>query len=121
MEEIDLSLRLIDAGFHIIYDPLVATYHYKSNAGRSVVGDSYWKASAINKSRFAWRLLPQPYPLTTLFIWSVAALIKTRRLGIFWEIWKSIWTERDLIRSERKPVRPETIRYLKRIGARLLY
>lgn len=121
MEEVDLSLRLVDAKYHILYAPGVAVHHYKSNLGRPVVGARYWKNNAVNKSRMAWRLLPLPYPLTIMFVWSAAVFVKTRSLSALFEVWRVLWAERELLARERAPIKPETVRYLKRIGARLLY
>jgi GT2 family glycosyltransferase len=121
MDEPDLSLRLVNAGYRIIYDPSVIVYHHRSKLGRATIGHNYWKTNAINKVRMAFRLLPYPYPLTTLFIWSVACLIKTRSPGLLGEICRTLWAERKKLLHDRNPIQPETIRYLKRIGARLLY
>ncbi|MCB9438115.1 MAG: glycosyltransferase family 2 protein [Anaerolineales bacterium] len=121
MEEIDLSYRLVDAGYHICFTPKVAVYHYQSHLGRPTQGANYWRQNALNKSRMAWRLLPYPYPLTTLAIWSIVSLYKTRSLKLVWGIWRQLWQERDLLRQERHPLHHATIRYLKQIGARLLY
>lgn len=121
MEELDLSLRLLDAGYVIVYDPDIAALHYEASSGRTYVGASYWKQHAINKSRVAWRLLPLPYPLTVGLIWSAAALVKTRRPGVALEIWQTLWRERTALRAERKVIASATVRYLKHVGARLLY
>ena len=121
MEEVDLSLRMIDAGYHVIYDPDIAVFHHKTSSGRPVQGNSYWFMNALNKSRMGFRLLPYPYPLTILLVWSLRTLYKTRNPVLMLRIWRDLWRERDLLRSERKPIRPETIRYLKNIGASLWY
>lgn len=121
MEELDLSLRLIDAEYTIVYHPDIAVLHYTARAGRDFVGDRYWIQQATNKSRVAWRLLPLPYPLTIGAIWSVATLVKTRRPQAVGEIWRTLWRERRLLRAERHVIAPRTVRYLKRVGARLLY
>ena len=121
MEEIDLCLRIIDAGYKILYDPAVAAYHHTDQTGRTVYGENYWKRNALNKSRVGWRLLPFPYPITIMLIWGLAVLIKTRRVGALWEVLRDLWRERQLLASERKPIKPQTIRYLKSIGARLLF
>jgi GT2 family glycosyltransferase len=118
MEEIDLSLRLVDGGYKIIYDPQIAILHPFES---SVRGSRYWKTNAINKSRVAWRLLPQPYPWTITIIWSALAIVKTRSVSILLAILDTLFKERKLLRQERKPIRVETVKYLKRIGARLLY
>lgn len=120
-EEIDLSLRMIDAGYHILFDPNVSVYHYKTDLGRPFKGASYWQYNALNKTRVAWRLLPFPYPLTTLFVWSAAVLIKTRQPRIVWRVWRELWSERRLLKAERRPIRSQTVAYLKQIGARLWY
>lgn len=120
-EEIDLSLRIIDADFTIIYDPQVAVYHYKAEEGRPVSGSNSWQYNALNKSRVAWRLLPFPYPLTTVVVWSGAVLVKTHRLRAVWSVWQQLWNERILLKQERRPIRSQTVDYLKRIGARLWY
>jgi GT2 family glycosyltransferase len=121
MEEVDLSLRLVDAGYSIIYYPAVAAHHHQSNLGRPIAGNIYWKQSALNKCRMAWRLLPQPYPLTIGFVWSIAVLLKTGSPGLVASTWHDLWMERKVLQQERSPIRPATIRYLRRIGARLLY
>jgi GT2 family glycosyltransferase len=121
MEEVDLSLRLIDAGYRILYDPNIAVIHYESRDGRPIVGQRYWKNNSLNKCRVAWRLLPLPYPWTILAIWSMATLIKTRRINIVWSIWSALWNERHLLRQERHPIASQTVRRLRRMGARLIY
>jgi len=121
MEEIDLALRLIDAGYRILYDPAVAAYHHTNQTGRTVYGEAYWKRNALNKSRVGWRLLPLPYPITIMLVWSAAVLFKTRKPSVVWEVWRSLWHERRLLASERKPIGSKTVQYLKQIGARLLY
>ncbi|MCQ3930185.1 MAG: hypothetical protein DPW16_06965 [Chloroflexi bacterium] len=120
-EELDLSLRIIEAGYTILYDPHLAVYHHKSNLGRPVQGEHFWRVNTLNKSRVAWRLLPMPYPLTTMAAWSFRTLYKTKKPSIVWSVWRDLWNERKLLRQERKPIRRETVRYLKSIGARLLY
>lgn len=121
MEEVDLSYRLIEAGYQIFFTPKVTVYHYQSHLGRPTQGANYWRQNTLNKCRMAWRLLPYPYPLTTATIWSIVTLFKTRSPRLVWGIWRELWRERDLLRQERRPLRQETIRYLKRIGARLIY
>jgi len=121
MEEVDLSYRFLDAGYHILYAPDVAVFHHRSDLGRLVKADSYWFQNALNKSRMGWRLLPFPYPLTIGVIWSGWVLLKTRRPGLVWKIWRQLWRERNLLRKERNTLKPETMKHLRRVGARLLY
>lgn len=121
MEEVDLSLRLIDSGYRIIYDPSVAVYHHRSSLGRTVQGTDYWHRNGLNKCRVAWRLLPKRYAISTLLIWSGYVFLKTRNPLVVLKIWHDLWGERRLLKQERDPIRSETIRYLKGIGARLLY
>lgn len=121
MEELDLSLRLVEAGYTIIFDPTIAVLHYTARSGRDFVGSRYWKQQALNKSRVACRQLPMPYPLTIGLIWSAAVLVKTRQPKLVVEIWQTLWKERGLIRVERKVISRKAVRYLKSVGARLLY
>ncbi len=121
MEEVDLSLRLIEAGYQILYHPDVAVFHSKSDLGRSRSVAELWWRSTLNKSRLGWRLLPYPYPWTILFFWSLRTLINTRNPLVMTRVWRDLWRERTLLHRERHPISPETVRYLKRIGARLLY
>ncbi|MBZ0302342.1 MAG: glycosyltransferase [Anaerolineae bacterium] len=120
MEGPDLALRMMDAGYRVYYEPDSAVYHARSPQGRTA-GAKYWHNMTLNKSRMAWRLLPLPYPLTTLFIWSAKTLLETHRPAPVWAAWRNLWRERRLLAAERKPIKPETVRYLRQIGARLLY
>lgn len=123
VEEYDLSLRIIQQGYRIIYDPRVAVYHHKSNLGRPIAlfGPAYWRKATLNKVRANWRSLPQPYPLTTLLIWSAYTLYRTRQPRLIWEIWQTLWVERATLQAERNPLTSAQVAYLKKIKARLWY
>lgn len=121
MEEVDLSLRIINAGYTIVYDPSIAVYHYHSALGRPTVGVKYWQRNMLNKCRVAWRLLPYRYLVSIFIIWSAALVIKTRQPAVLLKTWYELWRERSQLVSERNPVGHSTLTYLRRIGARLLY
>jgi GT2 family glycosyltransferase len=121
MEELDLSLRLIDAGWRILYDPACGVVHFHSTLGRPVIGEVYWRRNMLNKCRVAWRLLPYRYLASTALIWGAAVLLRTRSPGAVGQVLRALWQERKTLRAERHRVKPETVRHLRRIGARLLY
>lgn len=121
MEEVDLSLRLLDAGYHILYAPDVGVVHHFSQNGRPVHGDKYWYMNALNKARLGFRLLPYHNAISITFAWSLRTLQKTRKPALALKIWGELWRERALLREERAPIKPETLRYLKSLGASLLY
>jgi len=115
MEEIDLAYRLQDAGYAVLYAPNVAVYHHYAPSGRPY---PYVYQNALNKARFALRLLPLPYPFGVLLVWSAWAGFKTRRLGVVWAIWRALWAERATLWGERRPIRRATLRHIRHIGGR---
>jgi len=121
MEDVELSYRLLDAGYKIYYHPHAAVYHHHTPSGRPFEGNIYWVVNTVNKTHMAWRLLPLPYPLTTLLMWSLQTLCKTRRLKPVLQIGRELWRSRTVLRRERQPLKAETVAYLKRIGGRLWY
>lgn len=121
MEEYDLSLRLVNAGYTILFHPGVAALHYDAQTGRDIVGGGRWVENAVNKTRVAWRLLPLPYPLTIGLVWSGAVLVKTAQPGAVLRMWRTLWGEREQLRAEREVISADAVRYLKHAGARLLY
>ncbi|HEX6818400.1 MAG TPA: glycosyltransferase [Ktedonobacterales bacterium] len=121
MEEYDLSLRLVNAGYTILFHPAIAALHYDAQTGRDIVGGGRWVENAVNKTRVAWRLLPLPYPLTIALVWSAAVLVKTAQPGAVLRMWRTLWGERELLRDEREVISAGAVRYLKQVGARLLY
>jgi GT2 family glycosyltransferase len=120
-EEYDLAMRIIASGYKIFYHPQLSAYHYQAKEGRFLAEKKWWVYNARNKIRTNWRYLPQPYPLTTLLVWSAAVLVRTGSPGAMFEVWRGLWANRATLAQERKPVSAETIRYLRRIGARFLY
>ena len=53
--------------------------------------------------------------------WSAAVLVKTARPGAVLRMWRTLWGERELLRGERAVISAGSVRYLKQVGARLLY
>jgi GT2 family glycosyltransferase len=111
MEEYDLSYRILDAGYSIVYTESALGRQPKKEKLRQM-----W----VNKSKVAWRYLPKKYFRSTAWMWSLEYLRKT---GYDFAGYLKGWAELRSIPSteQRKPISPSTIAYLREVGARLWY
>lgn len=118
MEEYDLSYRVLDAGYSIAYDNSVKVYHKESPLGR-LPNRKKLSMMWLNKSTVAWSYLPKLYFFTTLFLWSLFYLRKTKfdLAGFFKNYYKGI----RILKQKRKPLKKTTLRYLRNVHARLWY
>jgi GT2 family glycosyltransferase len=119
MEEYDLSYRILDAGYSIVYSDKVIMLHKESPLGRKTKKEKMamlW----INKSKCAWRYLPLLYFFTTAILWSAEYLGKT---GFDLAGWFKGWLKIMKIPSSEKrtTVKPSTLEYLTSVEARLWY
>lgn len=119
MEEYDLSYRLLDAGYSIVYSDGVVMLHKESPLGRKPKQEKLremWR----NKSKVAWRYLPKKYFWSTAFFWSLQYL---KVIGFDAFGYAKGWREVLAITrtEERKPIKPETLERLKQLEARLRY
>lgn len=120
-EELDLSYKIIDAGYKIIYFPQVTVLHKKSPAGRLSYKD-LWLKRLENRVRVSIRNLPWRYVMGSSFFWSGYTLVNVRGnlpivIKAFWNIAKNM---QGLI-QQRKPIQRRTVKKLKQLRGRLLY
>ena len=120
-EELDLSFRIIDAGYKIIHFPQVTVLHKKSPAGRLSYND-LWLKRLENRVRVSIRNLPWRYVIGSTFFWSGYTLVNVRGnlpivIKAFWNIAKNM---QGLI-QQRKPIQRRTVKKLKQLKGRLLY
>jgi len=120
-EELDLSFRIMDAGYRIIYCPRVAVLH-KNPATDKTRGPEYWKNMLENRIRTSLRNLPWRYFLSSSIIWSVFVLYESGgRIDVLWKAYGKLMGERRKIMKERKPISAETLDRVKRAHGRHLY
>ncbi len=80
LEETDLAWRLIDAGWQVLYAPLLLIQHPVSSPEGN--HPNFFKQTARNRVWLARRLLPPPFALIYLFNWSFLSLVREwRRLS----------------------------------------
>lgn len=119
MEEYDLSYRLLDLGYHIVYTDKIVMLHKESPLGRQPNRDKM-RMLWINKSKVAWRYLPKRYFVSTACMWSLEYLMKSRFDLLGWLLnWKRIL--QIPLHEKKKTVKSETMKYLKSVDARLSY
>lgn len=119
MEEYDMSYRLLDAGYSIVYSDKVVMLHKESPLGRKPKSDKL-RMMWVNKSKVAWRFLPKLYFYTTTVMWSLFYLKETGfhlkgLLKGFREVQRIKHTEKGTLISK------ETLSYIKSLKARLYY
>ena len=119
MEEYDLSYRLLNAGYSIVYSDSVVMLHKESPLGRKPKNEKL-RMMWLNKSKVAWRYLPKKYFYSTAMMWSFQYLKITKfNVPGFLKGWKQI---SGIPKSEKRtPLKPVTINYLKKLHARLWY
>lgn len=119
MEEYDLSYRLLDAGYSIVYSDAVVMLHKESPLGRKPKEEKL-RMMWVNKAKVAWRYLPKQYFYSTSFMWALEYL---RRTGFNLKGLLKGLKEITAIpgKEKRRTVSAETVRYLRNVDARLWY
>jgi GT2 family glycosyltransferase len=119
MEEYDLSYRLLNAGYSIVYSDSVTMLHKESPLGRKPKNEKL-RMMWLNKSKVAWRYLPKRYFYSTVFMWSLQYLkITGFNMKGFLKGWDEIFTISK--NEKRTPVSVKTVAYLKQLEARLWF
>lgn len=119
MEEYDLSYRLLDAGYSIIYSDAIVMLHKESPLGRKPKHEKL-RMMWHNKAKVAWRYLPKKYFYSTAFMWSLQYLKTTGfHVSGFLKGWQEVLSIPG--KEKRLPVKTETVGYLKKVKARLWY
>ena len=119
MEEYDLSYRVLEAGYSIVYSDKIVMLHKESPWGRKPIKEKL-QMMWLNKTKVAWRYLPKRYFYSTAFMWSFQFLKETGfNFFGFFQGWKKIFSISSA--EKRTPVKKETLKYLKEVKARLWY
>ena len=119
MEEYDLSYRILDSGYGIVYDDRIVILHKESPTGR-LPNKEKLRGMWVNKSKVAYKYLPKKYFYSTAFLWSYEYLRKTGfNFNGWWKGWRQVFSIGET--EVRKPLEEETIRYLEKVQARLKY
>lgn len=119
MEEYDLSYRLLDKGYSIIYSDKIVMLHKESPLGRKPTHEKL-RMMWVNKCTVAWRYLPKKYFFSTAIMWSIEFI---RKAGVDFRTWFKGWKEILHIPHtvSRTPVKEKTLNYLKETEARVWY
>ncbi len=120
MEELDISFRILDKGFKILYFPCVIAWHNPSISGR-LEKKSYWKNILENRLKVGIRNLPWRYFAINFIIWSLKVLKESKNIMVLIETYSSLLRNRKEIQKGRKVISNKTIKKLKLIDNRLYY
>lgn len=119
MEELDLSFRILDAGYKILYFPQVYVLHKRSPNAR--ISDlARWQRMLENRVRTSIRNLPWRYVLGSGVIWSGKVLWETRgRIDVIVRVFGHVIMDFRELKRERSPIKPQTLRRLQQLRGRL--
>src|SRR5205823_9950514 len=119
MEEYDMSYRILNEGYSIVYSDKVVMLHKESPWGRKPKEEKI-RMMWVNKSKVAYRYLPLKYYYSTALMWSLEYL---RQSGFnmrgFFKGWKEIMNISST--ETRKSIKKSTLDYLMKLKARLWY
>jgi len=114
-EELDLSYRVLDAGYEIRYTPHVQVFHKRSPTTRA---NFRFYFDLRNHIWMSWRLFPQPYRTIHQLGWFARVTWQAALAGYLHAVPRAIrdaWKLRDAVLAERAPLKPETIKKIKKL------
>ncbi|PWB77046.1 MAG: hypothetical protein C3F08_10475 [Candidatus Methylomirabilota bacterium] len=120
-EELDLSYRLLDAGFQIVFDPSVVVVHHRTGGPTRSLTPYY---DARNRPLVALRHLPLLYCATHIFAWWARSLAKGLYGGQMLTACRGIYdcvTRMPAVWRKRRTISRRTHRLLADNGGRLWY
>ena len=115
-EEVELSWRLVDAGWRIRYLADTEVFHPRTEIARHRDG---WRLTGRNRVWIARRTLPWPIALCHVAFWLVLGVVRAPDAGCrrsylsgWWSGWRTAWNDR----AERRPISWRTVWTLTRLG-----
>lgn len=111
-EELELSWRLHDVGYGVMYEPAIEVGHPRTPISRHEAG---WGLTGRNRVMVARRSLPWPVALAHVSTWLVAGLVRApdrRCKAAYVRGWRSGWSRP----VDRRPIRWGTVWRLARVG-----
>jgi len=124
-EELDLSYRVVNAGYYIYYEPSIVVHHYPQSSAimageRGVAKELYH--SIQNRLYLAYRYLPRRYTPFYLMFWLGYYFGTALRNGHLKFFIKGLYDGiRRLRKYQRNPLSPEAERYIQEHYGRLWY
>lgn len=120
-EELDLSFRIIDAGYRILYFPEVTVEHLHAQSGR-LEDSEVIRLTLENRIRTSIRNLPWRYVIVSTVLWTgyVLYLARLDPRPVIYAYTSVLRSLGDLL-DQRSPVSSETLEYLREHGGRLYY
>lgn len=112
-EAIDISMRLLDAGWRIRYEPSIVVKHPATQATRHAV---FYRMNARNRVWVARRNLPAPLVGVYLAVWSALTVLRVRQrepLAIWFRGFREGWRTDA---GARRPMRWSTALHMARLG-----
>jgi GT2 family glycosyltransferase len=120
-EELDLSLRILDKGYKIIYFPEVQVLH-KTEINRKKKHKGRWRIILRHRIKVALLNLPMLYVLSTTFIWSLRVFIDTYgNIKNIIEAYLDLYNDRVKIKLHRKILKRNTLKKIKKLKGPLYY
>ena len=119
MEEYDLSYRVIDKGYCLVYTDSITVLHKESPLGRRQKNETL-RMMWVNKCIVAWKYLPKKYFYTTAILWSLFYLKRTG--GHVSGVIKGFKKISQIPAThKRQPLSMASLQYLNEVNARLWY
>lgn len=113
-EELDLSFRIIDNDYEILYTSDIVVFHKVSPKGRMPSPEqAYLKFQ--NRLKVVYKYMPIKYVITNILVWSSYYLLKQKNVK---NIIKALLSLKE---TERNTISSNAMNYLKKVNARLLY
>jgi GT2 family glycosyltransferase len=113
MEEVDLSWRLIDAGWSVQYEPRAVVRHAERT-------QRHTRFSVASNLKLTWRLLPLPLALRQTAFLGALFTVRAARHGEGRELLaglRDVLSDVRRLARERAVLQPATVRYLRQAHA----
>lgn len=117
-EELDLSLRAINEGFELIYNPEIEIFHKQSPKGRQN-NDEKWAQVYRNRLIISYKYYPLIYKTITNLLWFVKIVIISKSIIV--PIKGILRYLKSLKKLKRDILSKEALQYIKRYSGRLYY
>jgi GT2 family glycosyltransferase len=124
-EELELSFRLIKAGYFLLYTPRVLVLHKASSSGRFHSG-RYIYLSVRNRMQILSAHLPLRYLSVNTVLWTLVWFVRAVKLKAIKDFLKGLQeglkvTAANFRSGHRAPLSGDALNYLKQNGGRLWF